>query len=51
MNKARAALARVPPAKAVRRCHVVPRGQYDGYRLIVIREDKRVGMFTKNGND
>jgi bifunctional non-homologous end joining protein LigD len=25
--------------------------KYDGYRLIVVREDKRVRLFTRNGND
>ena len=25
--------------------------KYDGYRLIVIREDKRVRLITRNGND
>jgi bifunctional non-homologous end joining protein LigD len=25
--------------------------KYDGYRLIVVREDKRVRLFTKNGHD
>jgi bifunctional non-homologous end joining protein LigD len=25
--------------------------KYDGYRLIVVREDKRVRLFSKNGND
>jgi bifunctional non-homologous end joining protein LigD len=25
--------------------------KYDGYRLIVVREDKRVRLLTKNGHD
>ena len=25
--------------------------KYDGYRLIVVREDKRVRLLTRNGHD
>jgi bifunctional non-homologous end joining protein LigD len=25
--------------------------KYDGYRLIVVREDKRVRLITRNGHD
>jgi bifunctional non-homologous end joining protein LigD len=30
---------------------VAPRGQYGGYRLIVVRERRRVRLITPNGYD
>jgi len=46
-------LPRLPTA-----AKIVPNGdlwlhevKYDGYRLIVVREDRRVRLFTKGGND